>query len=41
MNDFSVLKEKFQGWIEDNWYHGFIYWGRKYPRVGYGGWFNT
>ena len=23
--DFSVLKEKFQGWIDDNWDHGFIY----------------
>ena len=23
--DFSVLKDKFQGWIDDNWDHGFIY----------------
>ena len=23
--DFSVLKEKFHGWIDDNWDHGFIY----------------
>jgi 6-pyruvoyltetrahydropterin/6-carboxytetrahydropterin synthase len=23
--DFSVLKEKFQGWIDENWDHGFIY----------------
>ena len=22
---FSVLKEKFHGWIDDNWDHGFIY----------------
>ena len=23
--DFSVLKEKFNGWIDENWDHGFIY----------------
>ena len=23
--DFSVLKEKFGGWIDENWDHGFIY----------------
>ena len=24
--DFSVLKERLGGWIEENWDHGFIYW---------------
>lgn len=24
--DFSVLKEKYGGWIELNWDHGFIFW---------------
>jgi len=26
--DFSVLKSKVGGWIEKNWDHGFIYWGK-------------
>jgi 6-pyruvoyltetrahydropterin/6-carboxytetrahydropterin synthase len=24
--DFSVLKERLGGWIDQNWDHGFIYW---------------